>query len=106
MDLRFSLNYFLPRRSRHSRFDCDWSSDVCSSDLGGKLIRSTLVETYSANTVAADIGYLAESLETKTSFGLTLANFGPGMSYSGQKDPLPAVLRCGVAYRDAFTAAQ
>ncbi|OGR89464.1 MAG: hypothetical protein A3J74_03440, partial [Elusimicrobia bacterium RIFCSPHIGHO2_02_FULL_57_9] len=73
--------------------------------LGGKLIRSTLVETYSANTVAADIGYLAESLETKTSFGLTLANFGPGMSYSGQKDPLPAVLRCGVAYRDAFTAA-
>src|SRR5205085_6987540 len=20
---------------RHTRFDCDWSSDVCSSDLGG-----------------------------------------------------------------------
>src|SRR2546430_7959118 len=23
-----------PSRRRHSRFDCDWSSDVCSSDLG------------------------------------------------------------------------
>src|SRR2546430_11062887 len=21
-------------RRRHTRFDCDWSSDVCSSDLG------------------------------------------------------------------------
>src|SRR3990167_9600638 len=25
--------YFLQRRSRDPRFDCDWSSDVCSSDL-------------------------------------------------------------------------
>src|SRR2546430_13358822 len=23
------------RRRRHTRFDCDWSSDVCSSDLHG-----------------------------------------------------------------------
>src|SRR5688572_33092997 len=28
----FSLFYFSSRR-RHTRFDCDWSSDVCSSDL-------------------------------------------------------------------------
>src|SRR2546430_2080966 len=26
---------FLSGRSGHTRFDCDWSSDVCSSDLGG-----------------------------------------------------------------------
>src|SRR3972149_9847638 len=26
---------FFPSRSRHTRFDCDWSSDVCSSDLVG-----------------------------------------------------------------------
>src|SRR5688572_32599849 len=25
--------FFFPRRRRHTRFDCDWSSDVCSSDL-------------------------------------------------------------------------
>src|SRR2546430_4977808 len=25
--------FFFPSRRRHTRFDCDWSSDVCSSDL-------------------------------------------------------------------------
>src|SRR5688572_32798485 len=25
--------FFFSSRSRHTRFDCDWSSDVCSSDL-------------------------------------------------------------------------
>src|SRR2546430_4361765 len=25
--------FFLSSRIRHTRFDCDWSSDVCSSDL-------------------------------------------------------------------------
>src|SRR5256886_7542467 len=28
------LSFFASRR-RHTRFDCDWSSDVCSSDLEG-----------------------------------------------------------------------
>src|SRR2546430_2169416 len=30
----FCLFFFSSRR-RHTRFDCDWSSDVCSSDLEG-----------------------------------------------------------------------
>src|SRR2546430_10164679 len=25
-------NFFFSSRRRHTRFDCDWSSDVCSSD--------------------------------------------------------------------------
>src|SRR3972149_10498939 len=28
-----SLRFFFSSRRRHTRFDCDWSSDVCSSDL-------------------------------------------------------------------------
>src|SRR6266478_6495124 len=32
MDLFFFFFFFSSRR-RHTRFDCDWSSDVCSSDL-------------------------------------------------------------------------
>src|SRR6478736_3436065 len=28
--------FFFSSRRRHTRFDCDWSSDVCSSDLGEK----------------------------------------------------------------------
>src|SRR2546430_6848699 len=29
-----SCCFFFSSRRRHTRFDCDWSSDVCSSDLG------------------------------------------------------------------------
>src|SRR2546430_13099353 len=35
MARRLRLFFFSSRR-RHTRFDCDWSSDVCSSDLGGR----------------------------------------------------------------------
>src|SRR5688572_33498710 len=30
--------FFFSSRRRHTRFDCDWSSDVCSSDLGGVVL--------------------------------------------------------------------
>src|SRR2546430_17590472 len=29
----FHKCFFFSSRRRHTRFDCDWSSDVCSSDL-------------------------------------------------------------------------
>src|SRR2546430_8568809 len=32
-DLRQYFFFFFSSRRRHTRFDCDWSSDVCSSDL-------------------------------------------------------------------------
>src|SRR2546430_2881468 len=28
--------FFFSSRRRHTRFDCDWSSDVCSSDLASR----------------------------------------------------------------------
>src|SRR2546430_7562192 len=31
--LRYVFIFFFSSRRRHTRFDCDWSSDVCSSDL-------------------------------------------------------------------------
>src|SRR6266567_2455472 len=31
---RGELRFFFSSRRRHTRLDCDWSSDVCSSDLG------------------------------------------------------------------------
>src|SRR2546430_4287672 len=37
--------FFFSSRRRHTRFDCDWSSDVCSSDLlafGGLLVAGAL----------------------------------------------------------------
>src|SRR5256886_5516772 len=33
MKLFFVRFFFFSSRRRHTRFDCDWSSDVCSSDL-------------------------------------------------------------------------
>src|SRR5688572_33123098 len=35
------MGFFISSRRRHTRFDCDWSSDVCSSDL--RELRSILV---------------------------------------------------------------
>src|SRR2546430_2947012 len=36
------LFFFFSSRRRHTRFDCDWSSDVCSSDLlGDELLWAT-----------------------------------------------------------------
>src|SRR5688572_3686649 len=29
----FMFGFFFSSRRRHTRFDCDWSSDACSSDL-------------------------------------------------------------------------
>src|SRR5256886_11639741 len=29
----YVIVFFFSSRRRHTRFDCDWSSDVCSSDL-------------------------------------------------------------------------
>src|SRR2546430_15464229 len=33
LESRPQFFFFFSSRRRHTRFDCDWSSDVCSSDL-------------------------------------------------------------------------
>src|SRR2546430_14316604 len=33
-----SCVFFFSSRRRHTRFDCDWSSDVCSSDLSKAMV--------------------------------------------------------------------
>src|SRR2546430_6874552 len=35
------LFFFFSSRRRHTRFDCDWSSDVCSSDLLRRVTRQS-----------------------------------------------------------------
>src|SRR5256886_5700021 len=45
-----SFFFFFSSRRRHTRFDCDWSSDVCSSDLFVNPLTMWL-------TVATFIGY-------------------------------------------------
>src|SRR5256886_5359143 len=38
--------FFFSSRRRHTRFDCDWSSDVCSSDLDHAAAEDCVQETY------------------------------------------------------------
>src|SRR5207237_6188081 len=40
--------FFFSSRRRHTRFKCDWSSDVCSSDLSPKVavINETMARLY------------------------------------------------------------
>src|SRR5438270_11624207 len=50
--------FFFSSRRRHTRFDCDWSSDVCSSDLsltpGQALVG--VVQQELASLMGADLG--------------------------------------------------
>src|SRR2546430_7265236 len=39
--------FFFSSRRRHTRFDCDWSSDVCSSDLSPERAGRIRVELHS-----------------------------------------------------------
>src|SRR2546430_12375542 len=43
---------FFASRRRHTRFDCDWSSDVCSSDLP---VVATTAEGGDANDASATV---------------------------------------------------
>src|SRR5207237_6601084 len=53
-------------RRRHTRFKCDWSSDVCSSDLAtAKTDTGTIV-------LASDNVYLYENLEKHVPIAQTL----------------------------------
>src|SRR6266478_8992419 len=46
--------FFFSSRRRHTRFDCDWSSDVCSSDLGKLGLVSAAAFTASKATIMRD----------------------------------------------------
>src|SRR5256886_8993076 len=59
------FDFFFSSRRRHTRFDCDWSSDVCSSDLGflivaliaGAVVVLQLERTLSALFILARIAF-------------------------------------------------
>src|SRR2546430_996746 len=59
--MRPILVFFFSSRRRHTRFDCDWSSDVCSSDwCSGPTSRDTICFKRSSTTSGAS-GGLARS---------------------------------------------
>src|SRR2546430_12915158 len=65
--------FFFSSRRRHTRFDCDWSSDVCSSDLGiqqrlvSLALKARTIETMTpqpADEIQGELLLLADGLGT------------------------------------------
>src|SRR2546430_15382517 len=48
--------FFFSSRRRHTRFDCDWSSDVCSSDLPSEIENQLKFSPYIADAVVVGDG--------------------------------------------------
>ncbi len=74
--------------------------------VSGKLVHSTLVQAYTANTASADVGYLMQSPETGLSMGLSGLNLGGSLRYSQVADPFPTMLRAGFAWQGAVQSDQ
>src|SRR2546430_5061491 len=82
------LSFFFSSRRRHTRFDCDWSSDVCSSDLFTTSLFSsgkTSARTSAIPSLSATI--LADSLRSPVTTTIRNPSF------------CKALMACGV---DAF----
>src|SRR2546430_7760046 len=63
--------FFFSSRRRHTRFDCDWSSDVCSSDVFGTISRLSAAAASQEGgpgntTVAGHVHHLTSSLALAT----------------------------------------
>jgi hypothetical protein len=75
--------------------------------LGGtlKVLRSTLVEEFSATSVAADIGLTYRVGESGFILGASLVNAGSGLEYRDSAVPLPWAFGLGGLYHGVFLKA-
>src|SRR3972149_10583799 len=71
--------FFFSSRRRHTRFDCDWSSDVCSSDLGNSTSGKYISLLHYNVTKVRYIQYTAFS-------GFVNLKFSPHENTQGLKD--------------------
>src|SRR5256886_10079050 len=68
-------SFFFSSRRRHTRFDCDWSSDVCSSDLTGEDSFATREQNLTwASELAPDNRIIAGRWWTAEDFGKPLVS--------------------------------
>src|SRR5207237_4555390 len=99
-------------RRRHTRFKCDWSSDVCSSDLWGALV----VLRYSlelARAITASPGICdslprtslvmpsakyASAESPRFSNGRTATRFGPALSFEIGRASCRERVQSGLVY--------
>src|SRR6266511_4163707 len=73
--------FFFSSRRRHTRFSRDWSSDVCSSDLGKRLPRRTAksVDDYGAHVnETSDPGITSRVDDSTRTLDIRLLVYSPG----------------------------
>src|SRR2546430_11190749 len=74
--------FFFSSRRRHTRFDCDWSSDVCSSDLHSIFPTEREQEIYLNEVLAS--GSIPMQIEV--------------LAYAGYHYPIPLLERMANRY--------
>src|SRR6516164_10997609 len=57
--LVFLFFFFFSSRRRHTRWNCDWSSDVCSSDLGSAAMAIAQSQDYPSRPIRFIVPFLA-----------------------------------------------
>src|SRR5256886_10823781 len=73
--------FFFSSRRRHTRFDCDWSSDVCSSDLPSVPSFRSWIAPLSYGPRIVELFHGASSIVPETTyFCVSLKNGAPGSS--------------------------
>jgi hypothetical protein len=63
-----------------------------------KVLKSTLVEEYTAEAYAVDLGVLYK-INDHISFGAAISNIGTKLRYDEEEDSLPLTIRIGQAYK-------
>src|SRR2546430_17220418 len=89
--------FFFSSRRRHTRFDCDWSSDVCSSDLGPRpedpAIVTRLYTALGLETLAVRPGLASPgSIYSSTHGAALLVGTDPEAAYAAHLLPLKLAL--------------
>src|SRR2546430_12838174 len=76
--------FFFSSRRRHTRFDCDWSSDVCSSDLEVWALLMDKLFSAGARLVMFDIVFGANT-DTDPAFQAALDKYRDRMVIAGNR---------------------
>src|SRR5688572_26681183 len=92
-----TVAFFFSSRRRHTRFDCDWSSDVCSSDL--RPHREHLVERAPPGLLPLQ-GEAIDQVEVDALPPHPARSLDQGAGLAGRLDPVHGALHVGIEVLD------